>query len=119
MNNLKEYILEKLIIDKNTKKTLLNNTFCLVVPFGQAYDDIVNDYEDARITNNDGDPDAFILPIDTVKNYYDIYSKEEVTIYRIPDNYKEISEFEDAYDNGEISIEDMEKIEAKELNEKS
>lgn len=119
MKTLNNYILEKLIIDKNTKKTLLNNTFCLVVPFGSAYDDIVNDYEDARITNNDGDPDAFILPIDTVKNYYDIYSKEEVTIYRIPDNYKEISEFEDAYENGEISTEDMGKIEAKELNEKS
>ena len=113
MNNLSEYIIEKLRIDKNINvEEAFDKRFLFVIVFDEAYKSLKKDFIDVLITC-DSEPNGFILPIDYVKDNYSNWDKCE--IYRIPSSYDSLEEFEDDYKNGTITPEDLEKIDEDDL----
>lgn len=120
MNNLREYIIEKLKINKDSKIQGPSENFVFVVAFNEAYGALIKDYADVRIESRSGEPDGFIIPLEDIKSYckkYNKPSKKEwnIIVYRIPDNWSIIADFIDAYKNGEVFGEDLEIIEDNEL----
>lgn len=120
MNNLKEYIIEKLKINKDSKIQGTLENFVFVIADNEAYDALIKDYAYARIKIGRDGPDGFIIPFEDIKSYckkYNNPSKYEwnIIVYRIPDNYSTITNFIDTYEKGKISVEELEIIEDNEL----
>ena len=120
MNNLREYIIEKLHINKDSKIQGYPENLVFVVAYNEAYDALIKDYADAKIESKSGEPDGFIIPLEDIKFYYKKYNKSlkkegNLIVYKIPDDWSTITDFIDAYENGEIFDDDLELIEDDEL----
>lgn len=120
MNNLREYIIEKLHINKDSKIQGYSDNLVFVVAYNEAYDALIKDYVDAKIESKSVEPDGFIIPLEDIKSYWKKYnnpSKKEgnLIVYKIPDDWSTITDFIDAYENGEIFGDDLELIEDDEL----
>jgi len=113
MKQINNYILEKLHLNKNLKVNDIDiENFVFVVAYGNVYDELLSDFADVKVVSNYGDPDGFIIPIDDAKEIYKKHYKQNIIIYKLPEEY-EIIDFRDAYHNGEITLEDLEKIKVK------
>lgn len=120
MNNLREYIIEKLHINKDSKIQGYSENFVFVVAYNEAYDALIKDYADAKIESKSAEPDGFIIPLEDIKSYYKKYNnpskkKWNIIVYKIPDDCSTITDFIDAYKNGEIFGDDLKIIEEDEL----
>ena len=69
MNNLREYIIEKLHINKNSKIQGYLENLVFVVAYNEAYDALIKDYADAKIESKSAEPDGFIIPLEDIKSY--------------------------------------------------
>ena len=120
MNNLREYIIEKLKINKDSKIQGPSENFVFVVAYNEAYGALIKDYADAKIESKSGEPDGFIIPLEDIKYYckkYNKPSKKEwnIIVYKIPDDWSIMADFIDAYKEGEILCSELEIIEDNEL----
>lgn len=118
MNNLREYIIEKLKINKDSKIQGPSENFVFVVAYNEAYGALIKDYADAKIESKSGEPDGFIIPLEDIKSYCKKYNKpskkeRNIIVYIIPDST--ISDFINAYEKGEIFSDRLEIIEDDEL----
>ena len=120
MNNLREYIIEKLKIDKDSKIQGTSDNFVFVFAYNEAYDALIKDYADAKTDSKGSEPDGFIIPLEDIKSYckkYNNPSKKEwnIIVYRIPDGWSTITDFIDAYEEGKILSDELEIMEDNEL----
>ena len=120
MNNLREYIIEKLHINKNSKIQGYSENLVFVVEYNEAYDALIKDYADAKIESKSAEPDGFIIPLEDIKSYCKKYNnpskkKWNIIVYKIPDGWSTLTDFIDAYENGEIFGDDLKIIEEDEL----
>jgi hypothetical protein len=113
MKQINNYILEKLHLNKNLKVDNRDTeNLVFVVAYGNVYDQLLSDFADVKVVSKAGDPDGFIIPIDDAKEIYKQYYKQNIIIYKLPEEY-EIIDFRDAYKEGEITLEDLKKIKVK------
>ena len=112
MNNLREYIIEKLHINKDSKIQGYLENLVFVVAYNEAYDALIKDYADAKIESKSAESDGFIIPLE-----YNNPSKKKwnIIVYKIPDGWSTITDFIDAYENGEIFSDDLKIIEEDDL----
>ena len=120
MNNLREYIIEKLHINKNSKIQGYLENLVFVVAYNEAYDALIKDYADAKIESKSAESDGFIIPLEDIKSYCKKYNnpskkKWNIIVYKIPDGWSTITDFIDAYENGEIFSDDLKIIEEDDL----
>ena len=129
MNNISQYILEKLHIDKNTKFSNSQQYYCIIMTnTTNNAESILNDIEK---TNNkvkvlkDISPcmPCNFAPLDEVKNIISTYSKDKMAkamigIWKIPQEYN-FDEFKKDYmsDNGKIKFNFLNAIKYKDLFE--
>lgn len=112
MRNITTYITEKLKINKNIKveeiyEKPLSKDYVFIVAYNQAYNDLSDVYSDSLVSTESGDHDGFIVPRLTGESFIE---HNDTTVYRIPNKYKYLEDFEEAYQNGECSIEDLKEI---------
>lgn len=123
MKNINLFMTEKLHLNKDINTNFFNKEYYLVVAYDPLYSKILNDYRDALIISNVGDPSLFIIKKEDALEYHHKYNKGDsahwkVILYKIPDEYQTMKDFEEAYENGEIPFMELETIKDDELNEK-
>ena len=106
MISFNDYIIEKLKISKNTKALDDTDDYLIIYAWGSLYTKLCKIYGDAVI-DAPGEPFIFILPKKDALKYKEKYP-EECSLYKIPDGYSTLSDFEEDYTDGKISIEDEE-----------
>lgn len=115
MKNLKDNILEKLIISKDSKIKKPHNVYYALLGVYEGYDYLVDTLGDTMITGDSGSgPNIFILPYNVLitlnKKYFIIAPNLEsgtISIWNIPEEYQDdIDKFENDYENGTINLED-------------
>ena len=111
MKNLKDNILEKLIISKDSKIKHRNVHYAL---FGarDGWDYLAFDFGDLMIVGDKGSgPSIFIVDYKTLltldKEYKEYIEDKYISIWNIPEKYQDnIDKFENDYENGTINLKD-------------
>ena len=113
MKNLKQIIQEKLKINSKSKinkdDVYFSKEECIVVPFSKTYDDFFDEFSDYEIMSDSG-PNIFVVRIEYLKEYTK-RPKTEIDFMKIPDKYSSFGEIKNAYESGEIDLDELEKIE--------
>lgn len=101
MKTINEYLISKTHHSK-TFSDKFPDGFCLVIPFGNAYDVLFDTYYDVMIENKyGGEPNAFLLKREDAVDYFD---DKDVIVYKIPNHFKTIEALETGYRNGHSSV---------------
>ena len=112
MKNLTSYISERLKINKDSEseqyKDIFNKDFIVLIAWNEIYRDVLDEFSEYALENNDSADVIFVLKPDQCKEY--IYGdNEDIEIRFIPDKYKnDVGKFEEDFMRGEITIEDLE-----------
>ena len=115
MKPLNEYLLSKTRRPKSYDMKNPHEFGCLVEAYHDVYDLLYNKFSDAVIPSP-YEPELFFLTKEDVKET--IKKDDEVIIYEIPKEYdtlKKFTEFEQAYVDGEIILENLKQIKFEEL----
>lgn len=114
MKILKDIIIEKLVINNNSKiKNNNDNDFYAVLGTFEAKDDLKTKFTDAQISCDYGmGPIIFILPYKELKSFDKQYIEEEkITIYEIPEKYKDnLNKFKKDYYHGKIHAYELKEV---------
>lgn len=114
MKLLKDIIIEKLVINNNSKiKNNNDNDFYAVLGTFEAKDDLETEFADAKISCDYGmGPSIFILPYKELKSFDKQYIEEEkITIFEIPEKYKDkLNKFEKDYYHGKIHAYELKEV---------
>lgn len=105
ISSIDEYLLSK----TNPKAATFQDEFCLVLAWGPLYDELCDEWGDALVTSDAGEPSLFLLRKTDAKEYYKKAASTDITVYEIPEQYtslEEFDKFEDDYNNGKIGIGD-------------
>lgn len=107
MKSLVQFIKEQNAI----KEASLESTKFLLVTAkndSKASKDLQEDWADAILTTTDPTVFLYAIPVDTAEALKDTY-KDDVTLYIIdPAKYPNLSDFEDAFGEGEVLVDDLE-----------
>lgn len=111
MKNLKDIILEKLIINKNIKINSYEDIkdFRVIIAFNKHFNKLKRKYKDSMVAPPIGNPICFILHKDDIQAYKDKlnYIDGDLRTYLIPEKYKTIEEFKEDWIYNDISKEDL------------
>lgn len=111
MKNLKDNILEKLIIRKDSKIKPRNVYYALLGLY-DGWDYLAYEFGDLMIVGDKGSgPSIFIVDYKTLlaldKEYKEYIEDKYITIFNIPEKYQDdINKFKNYYENGTINLED-------------
>ena len=108
MKNIKQYIQEKLIINKHSKIKQINKYYILLAVY-EGWDYLADEIGDAMIAGDKGSgPNIFIVDYNTLiildKEYFE---NKSITIWHMPEKYQDdIDKFETDYYDGKINLDD-------------
>ena len=107
MKFLKDSILEKLIINKNSKIKPRNVYYALLGVY-DGWDYLAYKIRDACVGDKGSGPSIFIVDHKTLLTLDKEYLEDKyITIFRIPEKYQDdIDKFEKDYYDGKINLED-------------
>lgn len=118
MKNLKDVIIERLHINKDTYNDI-DKYYILLSVYG-GWDYLADEIGDTMISGDKGSgPSIFIVDYKTLltldKDYFD---DKSITIFRIPEKYQDnIDKFEKDYYDGKINLDDdCEELDENETN---
>lgn len=108
MKNIKQYIQEKLIINKHSKIKQTNKYYILLAVY-EGWDYLADEIGDVMIAGDKGSgPNIFIVDYNTLiildKEYFE---NKSITIWHMPEKYQDdIDKFETDYYDGKINLDD-------------
>ena len=108
MKNIKQYIQEKLIINKHSKIKQINKYYILLAVY-EGWDYLADEIGDVMIAGDKGSgPNIFIVDYNTLiildKEYFE---NKSITIWHMPEKYQDdIDKFETDYYDGKINLDD-------------
>lgn len=105
MKSLNIFILERLKINKDIKV----REFCIIIPYNNDYNRLIKQYKENFVFSQHND-NCFILDLDTAKELSNKFDCTFTKIYKIPNNIS-IEDFKEDYEDGTITIEDLEELE--------
>lgn len=114
MKNINNFILEKLVINKNIKNQFHNIYYALLGVYG-GYDYLVDNLGDAMITGDNGSgPNIFIVKYNILitldKKYFEFGTdiiNGTISIWNVPEKYQDnINKFKKDYEDGKINLDD-------------
>ena len=107
MKNLKDIIIERLHINKDTGNNI-NEYYILLAVYG-GFDYLADEIGDAMCVGDKGSgPSIFIVDYKTLLTLdKDYFEDKSITIFRIPEKYQDdIDKFEKDYYDGKINLDD-------------
>lgn len=108
MKKLKDTIIEKLIINKDSKSKEKNLWYALLGVY-EGYDYLVDEIGDAMITGDKGSGiNIFIVPYNILLTLdREFFEDKSITIWYIPEKYQHnIDQFEKDFEDGIINLDD-------------
>lgn len=116
MKNLSNIIQEKLKINSKTKinkDQQFSEEECIVVPFTtKVYDRFIDEFSSREILSDYG-PYIFIVRIEYLEEYKRLKTEgphREIDFIKIPDKYSSFEEVKKDYENGNLDLDELEKL---------
>lgn len=82
----------------------------IVKAFNDAYIDLTDDYDDARVQSK-YDGDVFILTKQVTEGYYDYYETSgDILVYEIPEHILSLAQLKCEIENGDLIFEDLKRV---------
>ena len=111
ISSIDEYLLSKK--HPNASSHAIQDEYCLVGAYGEAYQELVDDYADCMIESEAGFPNLFLLKKQEIRPMLED-PENQIIVYKIPSKFNTLSDmdkFQEEYDTGmHDPDEDLEEI---------